>query len=657
MPVDSAPIAAASPRTTRQRRAVEPTTITIGAVLGATVRRWGSRLGPTVRASGGRLSTTAVPWPIYLLSVVAALALVGSVIAGFAENNWATRLAWYLVAAAVVTCALVVLQRRLGVAMVAGSTAFGILGALLLVGWSTTRLWIFGGAPLWSQPLVATFAAVGHLAWIGAGVASLVKLRRAGELSLDVGRLRGRNRWLMVGLGGIAAVAQLVIQFEVSYESSLAFQWRLFYPIAISILATELAIAGPLIAVLMKRGSAFLGGWVLAGFAGLIGIYREGERFAPPLLVVVVLFAVWVLLAGLVIVGRRNEVPVDHEEVPAESVKRPGHWWVAGIAAVLPLVLSGAVIVVDPQGPRAPIVVAVAVGPYSDVLYAADSGNGEVLKFNTTSRHQEGEALTVGTDPFAMLLAPDGHRLYVANYRSNSVSVIDVDAWKVIGKPIPVGPEPRELALSPETERLFVLSAKAATITVVDTDKLATVGGPVSSGDTPTSLAVGQDGKRLYVASHDSSTVAVFDAETMRSARSPYKITGQPFDLSVTKDNYLYVMSEDSYSVVNTNVESPRPTPVPLPGRSRAAVLTDDGSRYVVLGSTTSGAHKDMITVIDTKGRDVIGTVESEGGVSVRIEVSHDNQRIYAAGYNFQYGVLIVDATIPKVIGDIPLGK
>lgn len=652
-PAPPLPVAAPSPRPTRPSISADPATVTVGAALGASARRWQSNLVPAVR----RLIPTSVPLPISILSLLAALALVGAVVAGFAENNWSTRLAWYLVATAVMLCASVVLQRRLGIAVAAGSTAFGVLGALLLVGLSSHRLWIVQGAELWSLPIVASLAAVGHAAWIGAGIASLWQLCRAGELSVDVRRLRGRKVWLVLALGAVGALAQLVIQYSASYESRLDFQWRRFYPVALTIISTELAIAGPLIAVLMKQGRAFLGGWVLAGVAGLIGVYRDFMGFGSLTVAVVVLFAAWVSLAAFAIVGWRDEAAVERD---VEFVKKPARRWVVGIAAgfVLPVVLSGAVIVVDPQGPSTPIVVAMTVGPSNDVLYAADSGNDEILKINTNSLHTEGDALKVGKDPLGLVLAPDGRRLYVANTRDNSISVIDVDGWKVVGAPIPVGPEPIDLALSPETKRLFVLSSKAATITVVDTEKLATVGGPVSSGDTPSSLTVGQDGKRLYVASHGSSTVAVLDAVTMRPARTPYKIAGQPIDLSITRDDYLYVMSRDSYSVVNTNVDNPRPTPVPLPGRLKDAVLTDDGSRYVVLGATSEGQPlKDLITVIDTSRREVIGTAESGGGVSTRIEVSHDNQRIYAGGYHFEHTLLIVDATIPKVIGGIVLER
>jgi YVTN family beta-propeller protein len=606
------------------------------------LRRWGSRVIPA-----------AVPWPIYSLSLLAALALVASAAIGFEIYRLDSAPLWYFVVAALAACASVVLQRRHGLELVAGTTAFGVLGAAMVTGWSTNALFVGGAGVLSSQPAVAGLALAGHAAWIGAGAAALWRLRK--ELTFDVRRLRGRLAWTAVGLGGLAAAAQLGITLYLTYNATLRFRSGVPLEVAaLQIAAAELALAGPLIAMLMRRGLTFLGGWVLAGFAILIGVYGGLSTFAHRTLALIVLLAVWSLLAGVVIIGRRRAEAADPEN-PATGRAR---WWIVVIATVLPVALGGAVVVVDPRGPATPIVLSLVVGPNNDVLYGIDSANGTAVKINTHSQLQEGEALEVGEAPAGAVLAPDGDRLYVASTRSNSVSVIDVANWKVVGQPIPVGPEPIELALSPETKRLFALSSKAATITVVDTERLTTVGGPVSSGATPSSLVVGQDGKRLYVAGRESSTVAVFDAVTMRQARSPYKITGQPIDLSITRDDYLYVLSQDSYSVVNTNVESPRPTPVPLPGRSKDAVLTDDGSRYVVLGAPPKGEPlKDLITVIDTKERDVIGTAEGEGGLSLRVEVSHDNQRIYAVGYNFEHNILIVDATIPKAVGAIDLGR
>lgn len=645
-PAPPVPVAAASSRPTQPARparrpmpGARPQVID-RARLGASLRRWGSRVIPA-----------AVPWPIYSLSLLAALALVASAAVGFEIYRLDSAPLWYFVVAALAAGASVVLQRRHGLELVAGTTAFGVLGAAMVIGWSTNKLFVGGAGVLSSQPAVAGLALAGHAAWIGAGAAALWRLRK--ELTLDVRRLRGRLAWTAVGLGGLAAAVQLGITLYLTYNATVRFRSGLPLEVAaLQIAAAELALAGPLIAMMMRRGLTFLGGWVPAGFALWIGVYGGLGRFDHRTLALIVLLAVWSLLAGVVIIGGRQAADA------ADPATGPARRWIVAVAAVLPVVLGGAVVVVDPRGPTTPVVVSVVVGPNNDVLYGIDYANGTAVKINTHSQQQEGKALEVGDAPFAAVLAPDADRLYVANNRSNSVSVINVATWKVVGQPIPVGPEPIELALSPETKRLFVLSSQAATITVIDTEKLTTVGGPVSSGATPSSLVVGQDGKRLYVASRESSTVAVLDAVTMRPARSPYKLTGQPIDLSITRDDYLYVLSKDSYSVVNTNVDSPRPSPVPLPGRSTDAVLTDDGSRYVVLGTPPDGQSlKDLITVIDTLEREVIGTVESEGGLSGRVEVSHDNQRIYAMGYHPDHNILVVDATIPTAVGAINLGR
>ena len=216
------PIPIAAVTRPRQQRSADPTAVTIGAVLGATVRRWGSRLASRWRSHP---LPTAVPWRIFSMSLLAALALVASGIAGFAENNWDDRLAWYLVAAAVSSCASVVLQLRVGVALTAGTAAFGVLGALLLLAWSSTSSGSLAGV----DPLVGASGCepgsgrtrgldrCGHRQFVAAG--------RAGELGVDVRRLRGLEPWLVVGLGGIAALAQLVIQFDQSYESLVDFRW------------------------------------------------------------------------------------------------------------------------------------------------------------------------------------------------------------------------------------------------------------------------------------------------------------------------------------------------------------------------------------------------------------------------------------------------
>ncbi|WP_328325967.1 caspase family protein [Kribbella sp. NBC_00382] len=650
-------------RTARQPAVAAP----IGEVPStSTTRQPEQAAGPKVSSGGffkelvrllnARLVPATVPAPIYWLSVLAAFYLVPGAGRAFSVYRLDEVSLWYSVVAAVAACLVIALQYRFGLALVAGTTVVGAVSLVMQLETLTKELSGFGVDTHRLYAVYPLYPYQGQAAAIAAGAVALYHFR--GELSLDVRRLRGWRAWTMVGLGGVAALIQLWITFYLTYNASLRFREGVPFPIAaVQILGAVLALAGPLLAVLMRRGRTFLAGWVLAGFPLWVGVYGGLPRFPERTRALTVLLAVWALLAVVVIVGRWRDEAAETGQLSDGARRR--RWAIVGIAAMLPVVLGGAIVIVDPRGPTYPVVVAVAVAPGNNVLYAVDSANGKVLKISTTSQRQEGEALKVGEGPAGVLLSPDGRQLYVANARSNSVSVIDVDSWTVKGAPIPVGFEPVDLAWSRQTNRLFVLSEKAATITVVDTEKLTTVGGPVSGGSTPSALATGHDGKFLYVANHDGSTVTVIDAATLKPSRSAYKISGKPVDLSVDQDDdALYVLSEDSYSVVNTNVDSPRPTAVPLPGRSKDAVLTDDGSRYVVLGASSEGQElKDLVTVINTKNRAKVGTAESDGGLARQVAVSRDNQRIYVSGYDFEHNVLIVDATIPKAVGAISLGK
>jgi YVTN family beta-propeller protein len=66
--------------------------------------------------------------------------------------------------------------------------------------------------------------------------------------------------------------------------------------------------------------------------------------------------------------------------------------------------------------------------------------------------------IPVGAEPFGCAVTPDGKRLYVANFSSDSVSVVDTRADKV-AETIPVGPKPRGIAIAggdEGTSRVFV---------------------------------------------------------------------------------------------------------------------------------------------------------------------------------------------------------
>jgi len=76
--------------------------------------------------------------------------------------------------------------------------------------------------------------------------------------------------------------------------------------------------------------------------------------------------------------------------------------------------------------------------------------------------------ITVGQNPGAVVVKPDGTRAYVCNYGSRSISVIDT-ATDTVVTTIPGGNQPFRAALSRDGRRLYVSNFGANTVSVIDT--------------------------------------------------------------------------------------------------------------------------------------------------------------------------------------------
>ncbi|WP_371403446.1 caspase family protein [Kribbella sp. NBC_00662] len=578
-----------------RRRAAGPT---FGGAAKATVRRWRDRV---------RLPT--VDRPVFLLTVAAA---------GLAIASAALQTSWYSIAVAVVLTAAVIAQLRLreaGTAFVAGLSVPGLVSALVLTSWLTNLI------PTGLQNLPGYLAAAAHGAWLAAGVVAFTRWR-PGE---------PHPQLRLVLLGAAAAIIVLLIVVDASRSGPHLLQpdlTRRLTPVVLGILGAELALACPL----FNLGRPFFAGWVLGGFVVWIGLFNP---MGGPTARLLVLFAVWLLL-GLVGVIR-----------PAGTIL-PTRRRLLAATLVAPAVLGGVVVAVVPPATRSPIAVGLAVSPDSQFLYAADIVNARILKLSTTTRKQVGDALRVGIQPSRLALSPDGKMLYVANSGSGTISVIDVAAWKVVGQPIAVAPEPTEITASAAAHRVYVLSQKSQTITEVNTETMQTVGGPLASGPNPADIAVDEKGERLYVAG-GANVVAVIDTKTRQPARTPIKINSEPRDLAPGPDGMLYAIGSTSYAVINTNVETTRPTPVNVPAASRIAA--SDGEKLYILG--TEGSD-DVVRIVDLGKHQVVGSLTDDLGVTVELAVSPDGQRMYVSNF-YQDGILVLDTVGPKVIGKIEL--
>ena len=100
--------------------------------------------------------------------------------------------------------------------------------------------------------------------------------------------------------------------------------------------------------------------------------------------------------------------------------------------------------------------------------------------------------------PAAVVLSPDGSRLFVANAASDDVSAIDLTKGIGAGH-VEVGHNPRDLALSPDGRRLYTLNLVSDAVSVVDTETLSLIGVLPVADDTRAANI--QQGERLFFTS------------------------------------------------------------------------------------------------------------------------------------------------------------
>ncbi|TDD59590.1 hypothetical protein E1263_14675 [Kribbella antibiotica] len=579
-----------------------PTGPTFGAAARASARRWRHRL----RGPAAKVRAAASSWWI-----VGPFALA----AGLAITAAARDITPYLIAvAAVLTCAVATQFRASGPAFAAGMLPPAVLSTAIVAGDPTN----------WNSLSTVLFRAA-HIAWLAAAAVGLFRWRPS-KPSLRIG--------LLVP-AAIAAALVLIVVVE-DYRSPHQYKAvpHLTYPAIVGLIAAEFALIGPL----FTFGRIFTVGWVVGGFAVWLGLFSGSEGLAAPWQAVVALLVVW-LLIGVLTIARppRTGVPIRRLVMMAPLLA--------------PAVLGAVAFAVVPAASQTPFAAALALSPDDRILYAADFSNDRVVKIDTTTREQVGDALRVGDEPSRILLSPDSTTLYVANAGAGSISVVDVAAWKIIGTPIAVAPDSVELSLSPVKRRLYALSAKSETITEIDTDTRQTVGGPLASGPNPGDIAVDAKGERLYVANQDAGTVSVIDTTTRQPARNPIKVGSEPGDLALGPDGALYVIGRSSYSVINTKVETSRPTPFTLPADSRVAVA--DSKNLYVLGRS---GRDDTFRVVDVGSRQVIRSLTDDLGFAVGLAVSADGRRIYVSNFS-QPGIVVLDGAGPKAVGVIGLKR
>ena len=189
---------------------------------------------------------------------------------------------------------------------------------------------------------------------------------------------------------------------------------------------------------------------------------------------------------------------------------------------------------------------AVTLTPNGAFAYITNGNSGSVSIINTSSNTVTG-TIGVGTNPYGIATSPDGTKVYVTNNGSNTVSVINTATNTVIAT-VAVGTHPRRINITPDGTRLYVSNNVSNTVSVINTAD-NTVVATVAVGISPLSIAVSLDGSKVYVASSSTASVGVINTAT-NTVVSTIGVGNTPFGVSLSPDGTkLFVVNSGSNTV------------------------------------------------------------------------------------------------------------
>jgi YVTN family beta-propeller protein len=148
----------------------------------------------------------------------------------------------------------------------------------------------------------------------------------------------------------------------------------------------------------------------------------------------------------------------------------------------------------------------------------SDFGSGVVTAIATATGRVTAQ-ITVGRQPQAIAITPNGSTAYVANFGSASISPIDTATNKA-GLAIPVGSEPYALAIVPHHQSMYVINYASGTVTPISTTTNK-AGPAIRVGTDPEAVALTANGGTALVANEGSNSDTKIDTGTGGASTFP----------------------------------------------------------------------------------------------------------------------------------------
>lgn len=145
------------------------------------------------------------------------------------------------------------------------------------------------------------------------------------------------------------------------------------------------------------------------------------------------------------------------------------------------------------------------------------------------------DVIAVGVSPNTIALSPDGSRIYVSHFDTDSISVVDLTSRTVSTITLP--DSPLDVTVAPNGTHVYVTTCDSLAAIDTATNSVEMI----AVGSLPRQLQICSDGKRAYVANFGDQTVSVIDTLT-NTVATTVLVGGHPEGMEMNPDGgWLYV--------------------------------------------------------------------------------------------------------------------
>ena len=291
-------------------------------------------------------------------------------------------------------------------------------------------------------------------------------------------------------------------------------------------------------------------------------------------------------------------------------------------------------------------------------LYAVTREDNSLYVFDLNTR-QILRTVKLPAEAYAVVLSPDGTRLYISLWGGHAVAPYDLVRQQLLPS-IEVESHPNDLVLTRDGRRLFVANANSNSVSVIDTrlgrvtETLNTALFPSSpAGSTPDGVALSADDAQLFIANADNNCLAVFDVRTpLASKPLGFVPTGwYPTAVRVAGGQLLVTNGKGQVSRPNPN----GPNPIRDVGEKGAGyiggLLSGSLARLPVPGAAALAGFSAQVYANTpfTKARENSPDVPAGNPVPRRVGEKSPIRHVFY--------IIKENRTYDQVLGDVPAGN